>query len=464
MRRVLTDADFLTRVLVAGGLLLRAWHYLADHTIWYDEAVLLVNVMEKDFGQLLGPMHHAVAAPPLFVWLLKLLHLTAGDVTYVWRLVPFLFSVLGLLLTVPLARRVLPPPAAVLAVGLVAVSDNHIWLGCTVKPYAGDAAVATALLLYLQATAGRPAAKRLLVLAAVVPPLLCFSYTTVFVAGSLLLALVPAAWAGGTRGRLAWLLAAATTAGTLAGLHAGPMTAQRVDSLVAEWQPHFLPQSDPAAAAGWTVRAVLGVFQQACNPSGFVLGLLAPVGVWGLWWAGRREVATACVGVFALAILAAAVKAYPFGQHRLSQFLTPAAIVLGAAGVGELIRRWKWVGVTLAVLLVAVADGLSLSHLWEPWHRPDAQAVHRHVQAHRRPGDVVLSNEANYLYFFFGELRPIEAGGADVPAGGRAWVVMDHYDHRGRREYIDWRLRPLGFELVEDAEFFHAGVYLYERK
>jgi hypothetical protein len=167
--------------------------------------------------------------------------------------------------------------------------------------------------------------------------------------------------------------------------------------------------------------------------------------------------------MFALAIVAAGVKAYPLGQHRLSQFLTPAAILLGAAGVGEVLRRWKWVGVTLAVLMVGVADGLSLSHLWEPWHRPDAQAVHRYVQAHRRPGDVVLSNEANYLYFFFGELKPIEAGGAEVPAGGRAWVVMDHYDDQLRRTYIDWRLRPLGFERVEGVEFFHAGVYLYVR-
>jgi hypothetical protein len=464
MRRVLTDGSFLVRVLVAGGLALRVWHYLANHTIWYDEAVLLVNVMEKDFAGLLGPMHHAVAAPPLFVWLLKLIHLAAGDVPYVWRLVPFAFSVLGLLLTVPLARRVLPPPAAVLAVGLVAVSDNHIWLGCCVKPYAGDDAVSTALLLFLAATGNWPAAKRLLVLAAVSPLLLCFSYTTVFVIPAMLFVLAPAAWRSGARGRLAWLLASATTAGTLAVLYFGPMTAQRVDSLVAEWQPHFLPHSDPVAAVGWVVQAVFGVFQQASNPSGVVLAALAPLGVWGLWRAGRREVATACVGMFGLAILAAAVKAYPFGQHRLSQFLAPAAVVLGAAGVEEIIRRWKWVGVTLAVLLVAVADGLSLAHLVSPWHRPDAKGVQRYVQAHRRPGDVVLSNEGNYLYFFVGELKPIEAGGAEVPVGGRAWVVMDFYNRQGRREYIDWRLRPLGFELVEDVEFFDAGVYLYVRK
>jgi hypothetical protein len=482
MKRLFTDARFLTRFLVAGGLLLRVWHYAANHTIWYDESVLLVNVMEKDFAGLIGPLHHAVAAPPLFVWLLKLLHLTAGDVPYVWRAVPFAFSVAGLLVTVPMARRTLDPVAAVLAVGLMAVSDEAVWLGCCVKPYAGDAAIAAALLLYLRASDGWPAAKRLCLLAAVTPPLMCFSYTSLFVIGGLLQALAPTAWAGGTRSRLSWVLAGAVAGLTLAALYFGPMKAQRDPNLFIEWRFHFPNSEVPAwLPAGvrlpaWPVWATSGVFQLACNPSGVVLGLLAPLGAWGLWRAGRREVVIACVGMFVLALLAAAVKAYPYGQHRLSFFLTPAAIVLGAAGVGEIARRWKWVGVSLAVALVAVGDGYSLYHLAYPWLRPDAAAVRRHVQQNRLPGDVVLSDDAtdpkrgNYLYFFFGELKPLAAG-AEVPPGGRAWVVMDHYTAAERRAYIEQQLAPLGFELVEetqygaDSERFHqSAVYLYVRK
>lgn len=462
MMQRLTDAGFLTRTAVAVGVLLRVWHYACNHTIWYDEAVLLANVMEKDFGQLLGPMHHAVAAPPLFVWLLKLIHLTAGDQPYVWRLVPFVFSLIGLLLMPPLARRVLDRPAAVLAVWLTAVSDGHVWLGCTVKPYAGDTAITTALLLFLTASAGWSSARRLLVLAAVTPLLFGISYTAVFVVGGVLLAVARAVWRGDWRGRVAWLAAGAVAAGTLAVLYFGPMTAQRVPSLVDEWRSHFPNWSDPLSVPWWVLKATLGVFQQVCNPSGFVLGLLAPVGVAALWRAGRREVVIACVGTFVLAVLAAGVKAYPYGQHRLSQFLAPAAIILGAAAVGELMLRWR-AAVWLAVMLVAVAGGLSLSHIPFPWHRPDSQSVHRYVTEHRQPGDAVLSNEATYLYFFFGELQPIESGGAEVPVGGRAWVVMDHYDQNVRRVYIDWRLAPLGFELVEEKEFFQAAAYLYER-
>jgi hypothetical protein len=475
MWKRLTDANSLIWFLVAGGLFLRAWHYAADHTVWYDESVLLVNVMEKDFTGLLGPLHHAVAAPPLFVWLLKSIHLTAGDVTYAWRAVPFVFSVAGLLLTVPLARRVLGPAAAAAAVGLVAVSDGAIWLGCCVKPYAGDAAIVTALLLFLKASDQWPVTRRLLLLAAVSPLLICVSYTAMFAVGAVLLALTPAVWRERSRAWLPWVAAAMTVAATLAVLYFGPMRAQRDPRLFEEWRFHFPNYAEPLSIPPWLVKATLGVFQQACNPSGAVLGLLAPLGVRGLWRAGRPEVTVACVGMFALAVAAAAAKAYPFGQHRLSFFLAPAAILLGAAGVGEVIRWRKWVGLTLAVSLVVVGDGLSLLHLVEPWHQPDGKGVWRHVQEHRQPGDVILSDDAtdptrgNYLYFFRGELRPLAAA-AEVPVGGRAWVVMDHYTAAERRAYIEQRLGPLGFELTDERQFHpnwepfnQAAVYLYVR-
>ena len=50
------SGDWLTRAAVLVGLLLRGWHYAADRTVWYDEAVLLANVLNKDWLSLLGPL------------------------------------------------------------------------------------------------------------------------------------------------------------------------------------------------------------------------------------------------------------------------------------------------------------------------------------------------------------------------------------------------------------------------
>lgn len=41
--------------LVAIGLGLRLYHYLRGTSIWGDEAVVIINVMDKSFSQPLGP-------------------------------------------------------------------------------------------------------------------------------------------------------------------------------------------------------------------------------------------------------------------------------------------------------------------------------------------------------------------------------------------------------------------------
>jgi hypothetical protein len=60
-----------TAVLVTIGLGLRSFHYLRDPSVWHDEAVLMVNILSKSFGELFGPLDFNQAAPPLFLWIAK---------------------------------------------------------------------------------------------------------------------------------------------------------------------------------------------------------------------------------------------------------------------------------------------------------------------------------------------------------------------------------------------------------
>src|SRR5262249_51883504 len=91
-----------TRTWLAGavvwGLVLRLYHYLRVPAVWHDEAAVLLNVLGKGFGELLGPLYWHEAAPPLFLWLERALFLAAGDGVLVLRLPAFLASVAALLL------------------------------------------------------------------------------------------------------------------------------------------------------------------------------------------------------------------------------------------------------------------------------------------------------------------------------------------------------------------------------
>jgi hypothetical protein len=450
----------LTLLAVVVGLVLRAWHYGCNHTIWYDESVLLNNVLGKGYLRLLGPLDHAVAAPPLFLWMLKTLHVLVGDVSFVWRLPPFLFSCGTLLLTVPLARLAFAPVLVPVAVGLVAVSDNHVWLGCTVKPYAGDCFLVTLLLYGYLRTADWSAARRLRALAVVSPFLLCFSYPTAFVLGGLMAALLPAAWRSA---RFAWLSAAGSMLATAMLLYIGPISNQRVTSLVTEWVRDFPNFAKPATVPAWLVEHTATTFQYAFLPAGLVLFALAPVGVAFAWRTGRRDLAVAVTVPFALAVVGAAAHSYPYGFNRLMHFIAPCALMLGGLGLSAVVRRYPRDGVRVAWLLVLVAVVPTVIHLAKPWPRPDSAAVTEFVNKNRLPGEAVFSDEPGYLYFFHGELKNYDELDA-VNVGGRVWVVMDHYSPEERRAYVNCFVgEKHGFELTNEWLFRQASAYAFVR-
>jgi hypothetical protein len=442
----------LTHLAVAAGLLVRAYHYAADRTVWYDEAVLLGNVLTKDWLQLLGPLNHAVAAPPLYLFLLKLVAVACGDVQLCWRAVPFATGCLLLLATVPLCRRTLPADCVAPCVGLVAASDNHIWHTVTVKPYAGDALLTTLLLLGLVRTADWPPHRRLFALAAVAPVALCLSYPMAFVLGGVLVALLDRRAVG------PWLVAAAATAGTFAALYFGPIRLQKVPGLVHEHR-YFYPSADhPLGLPGWLAQHTAEVFQYCYLVGGFGLVLLGPVGVWA-YGRSRRELVTALLLPFPLVMAAAGLHAYPYGLTRLMLFAAPCCLLLGGLGLAALpgrVRPWVGWGLVLACL-PATANHAVI----DPYPRPDSSAAARHIRTHRQPGDAVASDEQTYTYFFRGELLSLNQAAAG-PAR-RVWVPMDHYTPGERRLYTAAYLAPGRLTLAEEVVFRGASVFLYVR-
>jgi hypothetical protein len=458
LRERLVDPVFLTRMFLFGGLFFRLWHYVANHVIWYDEAVLLANVLDKSWLELLGPLQSEVAAPPLYLWTLKLIHTICGDVDYLWRLFPLVAGVSGLLLSVPVFRAMLTPHGAALAVGLLAVADDHIRLSNTVKPYTLDALGTLVLLFAFVKTRRWPTYRRLLLIAALAPVLLGFSYPMAFVLGGVLLGLLPRDRAA----VLAWLLAVAVVGGTFAVLYFGPIKAQRVSKLENEWERNYLPYKQPAEVPWWLTWHTFGACQQSCNPSGALLTVFVPLGALAFWRTGHRRWLVVLGGAWLAVLAASALRSYPYGQNRLMQFLGPIILMLGVRGL-ELMATWKRsFTVGLGIALFVVADGYSLHRLVFPWVEPDARSVAKYLRENRN-AEPLLSDEGNYFYFLNKQVQPLSAA-AEVPIGGRVWVAMDHYTPEIRRHAINITLGPLGFVEMDAKEFTRAGAYLYERR
>jgi hypothetical protein len=440
--------------LVLVGLALRGYHYARDPAVWHDEAALLVNVLEKTFGELLGPLRWAEAGPPLFLWLERAVFLVLGEGTYALRLVPFLASCAGLVLFAWTARRLLPPAGACWAVLLFAASDRLLWHACEAKPYAVDVLLAVVLLAVYTVARDRSSPALFCAFAVLAPLFIWLSFPACFLWGALLLAWLPSVlrqrcWTL----RLAYIAWSLAVVGSFAALLLGPIRAQRCGPMESCWVRHFPDWSRPWTVPWWTAMSTWEVVRYCFMPLGQALTLFAAVGAWAAWRAGRGQDLVALAGPLGLALLAAWLHGYPYGGSRLEVFAAPGLAVLIAGGLLQFRARR---GFAVATALVLTVPGLTLYRAVVPWPRPDTAAASRYVLAHRQGEEPIVAHAWESAYY----CRPageafLIGGAAPLPAVEHLWLIVqdpDAVQQQGGLDFRGWR--------VEDQRDF-PGVRVY---
>lgn len=456
--------------LVVIGLALRVFHFLGNYTIWYDESVLLFNVLDKDYCRLTGPLDHAVAAPPIFVWTLRWMGTNLGDHPYIWRGLPTLFSIALLLLTYRMGRRFFPGIGATTLTGLVALSDGHIWQGINIKPYILDAFFGTLLIYLFLATQDWRLWRRLGLFALLAPPIMSTSYPGAFLYGSVLLAFLPIVWRDRSANNLlAYIGLGLVVLCTFAILYFGPMQAQRDPGLVKEWINKFPNFSRPLSVPGWSIGNAFLVWHYCYNPIGAVCGLIGIVAVVHCVRKGRADLAVLGAAPTVLCYAAACVKAYPFSNNRLILFIAPSLGMLVAIGVPVVVtwlnRRHQRAGAALIAMLLLAEGGACVQHVVKPWPRPDSSSTARYIREHQQPGDLVASDEAGYRYFFMGALQSsVAVRSQALPQGTRVWVPIDHFDDPGRRLVLREWFPESEWELLEEKLYFRATAFLVKKR
>ncbi len=463
-------------LLLALGLGLRAWHYVRNPSMWHDEAALVLNVLDKSWAELLGPLYFSEAAPPLFLWIEKAAVGLLGDGTYALRLVPFLASCAVLLLLVPISRRLLSPAATLWALLLFGFSDRLLWHSCEAKPYAVDVFVAVGLLLCFLRTMDWPLDRQLVLHAGLGPILLFLSYPACFLLGGLALSLLPGVLRSRRPGTcLRYGLFLGALGGAFLVLWAGPIRAQRDERILQCWQDVFPTWDRPWTVPGWTVMRVTEIVRYAAEPTGNALAVVAAVGAALLVRSGRRRLAGVLLLPVALAGVAGLLGQYPFRASRVMAFAAPAALLLTAAGLPP---TWAWlrrhgraVPLALAVLaLLPVAH--STYRAVQPWDRADAASAAALVRARCRPGEAVVGTFWEHEYYFrdrlaaFRFLHP-EPTDPPPPAGPgpekRVWLLAAGKTADERRHAFQ-DLRGDGWALMERFEFDQTTVFHLRRR
>jgi hypothetical protein len=448
------------------GLGLRNFHYLRGPVVWGDEAAVMVNVRNKDYAGLLGPLALHQAAPPLFLWAEKAVSLRLGDGPAAMRLLPWLASCLALLLMADLCRRLLPPRAAAWVLLFFACSDQLSYHACEAKPYALDV-LAAALLPFLLVHGERLTRVGLLLAYTLLAPLLIWlSYPACFLYGGVLAALLPA----GRRDRRPGVIAAyaglaVTVAVAFLALALGPQRAQREPWLVGFWAEYFPNWRRPWAVPWWVTLSTLEVSRYCCKPHGQAMAVLAFVGGVMFWKRGRRDLVVLLALPVGLALLGSCLHRYPYGGVRVMVFAAPALLLLAGAAVPSVLawlRGRSRLAAAVLVLFLLLPAAAAAKRVFFPWQNPDPASAAAFVQAHRRPDDPVTGNDWTHLYYFR-HLGSAFHWPEDSPARPthRLWVVWTDWAPPEKRLLDAWRLAPFGWWPVERFDSLYTTAALF---
>ncbi len=407
----------LVALLLIMGIAPRLSYFLTGRALWFDEAALCINILERSFIGLLDPLAFKQVAPPLYLWTLKLCTLVGGPTVYAVRFPSILAGLAVVFLFWAVARRILSPSGALVALFMVVASQHLINYAGEAKPYTSDVALALAVIcMALRWEDKPPSWQRALRYGVILAVMVWYSFPVVFViAGVGLCQLALATW------RRAWisvgclcLLYSLSTASFLleyfVAIAPSRGNAETMAYMNYYWRHGFMPFPP---TSHWDMRWYRErVFMFFDMPGGFTLQGLALF----VWFAGLAALATRRVRYAAwilsplvLTLLASSLKLYPF-HGRMTLFLAPAIFLLVGEGVvwlgtGQAAWVRRAVLGTVLVLLMAQPAVRAARMVVAPSRHHELGKVLAYADAHWAVGDRIYLRQGDYISYRFLEGR-----------------------------------------------------------
>ncbi len=460
--------------LVALGIVLRLRQYLANRSLWLDEAMLALNIIHKDVWGLLGKLDYEQGAPLGFLLLEKLAATLFGDGERALRLLPLLAGCASLVLFYFLARQILRPPGLLTALALFALSPTLIYYSSEVKQYSTDVFFAILLLFLFTRHSSLITCNSSFFIhhsAFLLAP--WFSHPAIFVLAAIGLTLL-------FQNRRNPLPTLAMGAGWLASFGALYLVSLRGLSenefLRGYWREYF--RANP-------LNALLGLF---ANPGGLTafapLLLAAMLFGAGMLLARQQKAAGSLLLVFLFAWVASWMELYPLAG-RMALFLVPLIYIFIAAGVDllwNIFPRPRFLSpllaLSLAGFLLHAPLLVSAERFISPKYPEHIRPAIAYLNTNIQPGDSL------YVYYWaLPAFRYYARPDMEYVAGGlrtddpqallseldplrgqrRVWILFSHVYERGDYNEKEWILAYLNQIGERRRQFIEPGtsVYLY---
>jgi len=383
------------------GVVLRGRQYLANRSLWLDEALLALNIINRSFTELTRPLTYDQGAPLGFLFAQKIMVQMLGNRDYILRLLPLIAGILACFLMYKLAMRYAEGAGVPLAVGLFALSDQLIYYASEAKQYSSDVLFSSLLLLLICRCLEADARPRHFIDLGLAGALgMWMSHPALFVLAAGALSLIVDVSVRRDRDRLAWvgevlalwLLSLIPLFFSLRALTSNTI-------LTNYWRDSFMPMP-PWRDIAWLQRAFSSMFRNPLGLSPVAIGaIFSTIGCLSLLMKQWR-LALPLVAPLLITLLASGIERYPF-SGRLLLFTVPTMLLLIAEGVERVHSLLHRVAPSVAfvalvipiVLLLRDPFSAALGNLHHPDMREHIKPVLSHVSQNK------LKSDSIYIYY-----------------------------------------------------------------
>jgi len=459
-------------LLSAYGVFLRIFQYASNYSLHLDECLLAMNLLQRDLHGLSHRLPNKQVGPLGFLYGEKLLMMAGGNGPLVMRFLPFLSSVLAVVLFCLLAKKLFSGLPLLVAVALFSANQSLVFYSATMKQYSIEALVAIVMIMVALPLLKETPSRRDYALAAASALPMWFSFTSVLVLAGI--GMVLTAHELRNKARHAKQLGALFAAWIVIFLpfywiSIRPSTSR--PEMVPDWIADYLPLH-PVALMHWIGPHFSQFFAATTTWKIWPLAaILFLAGVWCVLRSRDWRVAMLFSAIF-VCLVAAALHKYPFAG-RLQLFLMPSAILLIVAGYNELtrIRKLRFVAHSFAgVLALWCCFSAAKSFLVQHSHLDSPREVMHYMVAHWQPGDhVCVSEVAEQTFLYYDrdqKIPPVEYSlnysGRALPPG-RVWFFYFRTPWSADQEYQPafHSLEEQGTEIAHfDAELHSVALFV----
>ncbi len=494
--KFLFDRPILPYIIIAFGVAMRLIQYLANRSLWADEAVLALNIVNRSYLELFQPLDYDQGAPIGFLMMEKLAVQILGNNEYALRLFPFICGVGSLFLFYELGKRLIPKSAVIISLTLFASLPFLVYYSAEVKQYSSDVAIALFLYLLLLPLLPQKLNRGQMIKYSLVGAIaIWFSHPSIFILASIgssallinflqkdlnkikQLLLIYSAWV------LSFFVFYFVSLRNLTGN----------ETLTTSWGDGF--PSSPFDII-WILDAFGKFFYKPLGFSKWIDGLAIVFFLLGCisCWLSRKKILLLLLSPLFMTFLASFLHQYPF-RSRLVLFLIPYVIFLIAEGGSYILKKSKSrtikiISIFLIILLLRQPLAKAIDLIEEPLNYSDIKPVLSYIRKHQQPGDILyIYQRGIYQFQYYAEKYGYQEGdyiiGVDdldkydgqelsitemtryekdldkLRGNKRVWLLFSHTHIPAERRFLNYYLNEIGLR-IDTFEKPGSYVYLYD--